>query len=55
MVDSRGCDRALSIGVHNVPQREHPEWVWVWVVCLFGSNASLFVGTSVCMLSVIHR
>ncbi|KAJ7868339.1 hypothetical protein B0H14DRAFT_3861535 [Mycena olivaceomarginata] len=26
-----------------VPQREHPEWVWVWVVCLFGSNVYLFV------------
>ncbi|KAJ7826783.1 multidrug resistance-associated ABC transporter [Mycena olivaceomarginata] len=30
--------------LENDPQREHPEWGWVWVVCLFGSNVLLFVG-----------
>jgi hypothetical protein len=40
--------------LENDPQREHPEWGWVWVVCLFGSNVLLFVGTSLCMLSVVH-
>ncbi|KAJ7349778.1 multidrug resistance-associated ABC transporter [Mycena albidolilacea] len=31
--------------LENDPQREHPEWGWVWVVCLFGSNVLLFVVT----------
>ncbi|KAJ7868350.1 hypothetical protein B0H14DRAFT_316706 [Mycena olivaceomarginata] len=35
----------LPASLVYVPQRENPEWVWVWVVCLFGSTVSLFVVT----------
>jgi hypothetical protein len=36
--------RVLSY-LENDPYREHTEWGWVWVICLFGSNVLLFVGT----------
>ncbi|KAJ7826927.1 hypothetical protein B0H13DRAFT_2440066 [Mycena leptocephala] len=36
--------RVLSY-LENDPYREHTEWGWVWVICLFGSNVLLFVVT----------
>ncbi|KAF7343123.1 ATP-dependent bile acid permease [Mycena venus] len=36
--------RVLSY-LENDPHREHTEWGWVWVVCLFSSNLLLFIVT----------
>ncbi|KAF7343129.1 ATP-dependent bile acid permease [Mycena venus] len=36
--------RVLSY-LENDPLREHTEWGWVWVICLFSSNFLLFVVT----------
>jgi hypothetical protein len=32
--------------LENDPHREHTEWGWVWVACLFSSNLLLHIGTS---------